>query len=307
MARSGGRLRPAFGGEEVMQINHRIASNSDDPFWIEIDRLGITYERGTLHVLNITEDNSKWPEVERLYAEHRPGTHFINNIFSQPEIDAAEWLQVSVKGHHGYPQPEDCYKEWTYDLTDYCRICGIGGVQNAPFRLRSEPKARHSQFIQLNWVFDEIFARTEAREGLVGAGITGILFVIPVLHKCNQASEQVAQMKIPTLLPTKLEPSGLASVTCKANNEERSGRPFTGSELGGHPYCGRVKYRVMRRGPFRFERFAFEGAPDVVKSREWFGSGAEARHLIVVSQKFRQLVSAMGWRGLMFEPIELVS
>src|SRR5215813_6243668 len=150
-----------------MKINHRIALRHDEPFWREIDRLGLDYERGdpnnvlhlAINVLNVTEDQPEWPEVQRLVAKCGSGSHLVSNCFTKAELDTAEWLELIALGQHGYPQPEDDYHPATYDESDYCPICGMGGVQNAPFRLRAEPKALHSQFVQLNWVFDELFIR----------------------------------------------------------------------------------------------------------------------------------------------------
>lgn len=305
-----------------MKINHRIALRHDDPFWHHIERLGLDYERGSpdnvlrlaISVLNVTEDHAQWPEVERLLAKYGPATHSVSNKFTKAELGAAEWLELSALGHHGYPQPERDfgYKEATYDVSDACRICGIGRVQNAPFRLRSEFKASHSQVVQLNWVFDEFFLRPEACDGLLGAAITGIDFLAPVIHKNDRPSEQVAQMIVKTTLPPALDPTGLEPVTCKPQNEEWQAlqrlipsRPAPGPHCGG-PYCGRIKYHRMRKGPFRFGRNAFAGAPDVVKSHEWFGSGGAAFRLVLVSQRFRQCFVAAKWRGVSFEPIELV-
>jgi hypothetical protein len=300
-----------------VKVSHRIATRHDDPFWREIERLGLDYERGNpdnvlgfaISVLNVTEDRPEWPEVECLIARYGPGTHFVTNLFTEVELDRAEWLELSALRHHGYPQPEDGlgYRQATYDVSDYCPTCGIGGVQNAPFRLRAEPRASHSQFIQLNWVFDEFFLRAEASEGLRGAGITGIDSLAPVLHRKDRASEQMTQMVVKTTLPPALDSTGLQLVTCKPQNEEwHPGQQLRPSEPEGRPNCGRVKYHCMCKGPFRFSRKALEGAPDVVKSHEWFGSGASAHRLVIVSQRFRQAVVTAKWRGVSFEPIELV-
>jgi len=43
-----------------------------------------------------------------------------------------------------------------------------------------------------------------------------------------------------------------------------------------------------------------------VKTCEWFGSGGAASQIVIVSQRFHQLVNAQKWRGLAFEPIELI-
>src|SRR3954462_15476575 len=206
-----------------MRINHRIAARYDDRFWGEIDRLGIDYERGdsnnvlqlAISVLNITEDQPNWPKVERLVAKHAIGIHTVENLFTKREIDAAEWLWMAALGNHGYPQPVDDYIEATYDVSGFCAVCGIGPVQKAPFRLHAEPKASHSQFVQLNWVFDELFVRSAVREGLTAAGLTGFEFRPVILHRKNRPSAQVEQMQIIGVLPEALQPTELATVTCK--------------------------------------------------------------------------------------------
>ncbi|MGS2727906.1 hypothetical protein ACU8DI_15295, partial [Psychroserpens sp. BH13MA-6] len=70
------------------------------------------------------------------------------------------WYHIKTE-QFGYPQPEDDfgYMELTYEPNIGCPTCHIGIKQNNPFRFRSEPKAKNSQFIGLNWVFDQIFVR----------------------------------------------------------------------------------------------------------------------------------------------------
>ena len=145
--------------EEPDQINvkikHRIALRDDDRFWLEIDRLGLHYDRGdsnnvlrlAINVLNVTEDQPEWPEVERLVAIFCSGGHSVSNLFTKAELDTAKWLHLSALGHHGYPQPEENfgYQEATYDVREFCPTCGIGGTQKAPFRIRTEFKASRSQ------------------------------------------------------------------------------------------------------------------------------------------------------------------
>lgn len=289
-----------------MKINHRIAGSERSPFWLEIRQLGVAFETGTICVLNITEDDPRWPEVERLCIEHRQ-IEQSNNIFTADELSTAQWLTMFALGHHGYPQPDDDfgYLEATYDLSHFCPSCSIGKVQKAPFRLRAEPKASHSQFIQLNWVFDEFFVRGEARSGLLAGGLQGIEFVPAVLHRNGQSSDMVWQMKVDTVLTGGLYTEDLEPVTCKPHNEEsKAGQPPWTPNDG--PYCGRVKYHAAHKGALRFARQAFEGAPDVVKTTDWFGSGASAFRFVVVSQRFRRLVLMSKWRGVGFEPVELV-
>jgi hypothetical protein len=290
-----------------VRINHRIALRGDSPFWKEIQALGLPYDPGRITVLNITEDDAAWPEVERLLSLHGSPVHLINNLFTRKEIEGAEWLEARAQGHHGYPQPEDNfgYIQQTYDTTGYCPRCGIGGVQKAPFRLRAEPKVEHSHFLQLNWVFDELFIRREVSAALKESGITGLSFLPPILHERNRPSERIVQMKVDTVLPAGPDTSGLEPVTCIPDNEESHATAGTALDTRVGPYCHRTKHHRMKKGPFRFARDAFAGAPDVVKSREWFGSGASAHRLIIVSRRFREIVSQLKWRGIAFEPIEL--
>lgn len=295
-----------------MKIKHRIAQNGDDPFWKEIDRLGIDYDRaapdkvrsGGISVLNVTEDLDEWPQIERLLVTHQVATHSVSNIYTKSELDCAPWLVMSASGHHGYPQPEDDYHVATYDLTEFCPTCGIGPVQERPFRLRADPGSKRSHFVQLNWVFDEFFLSEETREGLQSSGIQGIEFLAPLLGRKERPSERLSQMVVKTTLPSAIDRTGLQPVTCQIQNEEF--RPDSPSSNQEGPFCGRLKFHRTRRGPHRISGSAFEGAPSVVKSNEWFGSGRSANQLVIVSQEFRQVVTSAKWRGVSFEPVELV-
>jgi hypothetical protein len=211
----------------------------------------------------------------------------------------------------GYPQPEDSYEDVTYDTTDYCQRCAIGAVQRHPFRLKGEWKGRNVHFRQLYWVGDEIFVRPEVGRLLKRRGIRGIALGPVTTGRDQRRLESIEQLLISTILPGGLVTDGLPTVTCKARNEE--------SHLGGpswdvpgsimryprdYPYCGRLKYHWQKT--LRIRRRAFTGAPDVVKTREWFGSGGEASRQILVSDRVVDLVTKAGWRGLRLDPVEIV-
>jgi hypothetical protein len=290
-----------------MKMNHRIARRADDPFWKRIDALGLGYDaepNALIWVLNITEDAPEWPAVARL-AIGELQAHLVTPIFSASEISAAEWLILLAQGHHGYPMPDDDfgYRETTYDPVKGCRTCGVGMEQNAPFRFRTDSMASRSDFLQLNWVFDEFFLRPEAAS-VLAREIDGFSGDPVVLHKKNRVSQQLVQMRISTVLPPAIDVSAFNRVTCKHANEESRGLPPTWQSTG--PYCGAVKYNGCRRWPIRVTRSALLGAPDVVKSAEWVGSGGSAWRYVLVSRRFRQVVTRAGWRGISFEPVELL-
>ena len=215
------------------------------------------------------------------------------------------WYQLYATGHFGFPQPESGYAVATYD-SDYCDRCAIGGVQRIPFRFRSEPKARHSQFLQLNWVFDEFFVRPEVATSLKEAGITGVTFG-PALHdKTSRALGTIQQLMISSVLSAALDIDGLQPVTCKPDNEE--GPPWCG---GGepryppdYPYCGRMKYHWPQTRALRFRPRPFQLAPDIVRSFEWFGSGGSASRAILASERVIATIEKNRWRGIKWDAVE---
>jgi len=303
-------MHTTLGGVGLLKVNHRIAGPGDDPFWLEIDYLGLGYERAgncgrvDWHILNITEDQPQWPDVERLCAYYERDSGLTTNLYTKRELDAAERLDISATGHQGYPKPEDGYFKQTYDSTS-CERCGIHGAQVAPLRFSGEPKSKTIHFLQLHWVYDEFFVRHAARDVLRREGVTGVEFGPVLVNRKGEASQEASQMRVLHTLPPALDASGLQTVTCKRFNEEwRPHAPAASADSEDLPYCGRVKWGL--RGPLRFDRAALLDAPDVVKSHEWFGSGGSASQCVIVSQRFRQIVVAARWRGLRFEPIELV-
>jgi hypothetical protein len=215
-----------------------------------------------------------------------------------------EWYVVGATSHFGYPQPEDGYAKATYDVTGYCERCGAGGVQRRPFRFRSEPKASHSQFLQLNWIFDELFVRPEVPDVFERERVTGVGSGPALHHRTGRALEGIQQLIILTILPPGLQTDGLQTVTCKPDNEEARSE-FAGPKRypPDYPFCGRVKYHW--RQPLFFAPHAFAEAPDIAKSHEWFGSGGDAHRAILVSARVVDLIKAHKWRGLRTEPVAL--
>ena len=216
-----------------------------------------------------------------------------------------DWHVVGATSHLGYPQPEDGYAGATYDVAGYCERCGVGGVQRHPFRFRSEPKASHSQFLQLNWVFDELFVRPEVPDVFERERVTGVGFGPALHHRTGRALERIQQLIILTILPPGLQTEGLQMVTCKPDNEEARSE-FAGPKRYPHdyPFCGRVKYHW--RHPLVFAPHTFAEAPDIAKSHEWFGSGGTAGRAILVSRRVIDLIRARKWRGLRTEPVAVI-
>jgi len=144
------------------------------------------------------------------------------------------------------------------------------------------------------------------REHFNESGIRGVDYLAPVIHKNSQPLSSRLQLKINTILSPGLHTAGLQTVTCRPNNEEPPA-PLPLRDPEEWPYCSRVKYHFGHRGMFRFPRKVFDEAPDIVKSHEWFGSGASASRMVLISRRTADIILDAKWRGVTMEPVELVN
>ena len=283
-----------------MQIFHRIVEHASSPFYSELDKFGVEYEKGDiLSVLEIKDNDALWPKINELIKKFSI-TYTSTSRYSKKELLNADWLVLSAKGHHGYPKPDNDfgYIETTYDTADYCQTCGIGLVQNELFRIQKDSDIR-KDFLQLNWVFDEFFVSKKIKVELQKNSFSGFEFKDILIHRKNIKSELFAQLFISEILPKSILKDKLFKVTCKNNNEEK-----IQSENDSH--CGRVKYHWPQPGPISINKELLKGAPDIIKTSEWFGSGASASRMIIISNKFAKFIIENKWRGVSFEPIKLL-
>lgn len=210
-------------------------------------------------------------------------------------------FEVSAQGNHGYPQPENGYREVVY--TDFCPRCGIHGSQIAPFRLARYKRAQHSSFLQLNWVFDTFFVHPDVAGALVKAGITGVTFGPAFDGRTSSESNDRVQLLTSAIIGC-AETSRLPSVTCRPDNEESRTVITTGTKNypSETPYCGRTKY--YRPTLLAANVGVLGDAPDLFQTAEWFGAGGRAFRLTLASQRFVELARKRGWRGLEFREVQ---
>ncbi len=231
--------------------------------------------------------------ARRLGLEPQIGTEY-----DKKDIAGAEWFWLSTGGSQ-YPQPEEGfgYLNASFDLSDYCATCGVGAVQNAPIRLSADPKPIKYQILGIEWLLDVVFVREEAKVLLEKEDVKGIAFMPVVLHRSGKPVEGISQLQINTVLPQGFNSTNATQLFCNAHNEENSGKDVTTN------YCGRLKNHFPRVGGLRFERAIFEGQPDIVLTHEYFGSGASACRLPVVSKKMKLFFESSRFKGLKFTPL----
>ena len=233
----------------------------------------------------ITEDDSVWPEIsEVLKAENIDS--FERTVFTRDEVDAAEWVELNCDNVQGFPEPSEdgSWRDLAFDCTKRCSTCGIGMVQKGPIHLGGEPQLGEGDFMTIEWTYD-IFARPGVLDILVKNGIMGFEVYPAISHSSGQPLETVRQMKV----TGRLGPSLITDTLTQDKTR-----------------CGDVKYHEPRRGMLKLASDKLEGVPDLAYTHEWFGSGHTAIQLILGSKRFVHLYFENNWRGLTFQPVELV-
>jgi hypothetical protein len=228
---------------------------------------------GIVANIDLAEDDPRWRSIELLLGGRRT-LECVTSTFSPADLDTAKFLRILAKSG-GYPQPEDNkeYLSATYDLSEYCARCGVGMKQNRPFRLKGPPALRDNSVLQLNWIFDECFVTHATWEAVFKP--LGIEKRPAVVHRSGVEIGSAFQLDIPQVCDLKLE---------GANHAECL-------------YCGRKKYSPVFRG-FLPEPVAPKSS--IFKSSQWFGSGALAFNLVIVSADLYRRVKEVGLKGAKF-------
>jgi len=222
----------------------------------------------------------------------------------------SNWYHITT-GQFGYPQPESNsnYIHKTYDTSKACLTCNVGLQQKDEFRFRSEPKAKHSQFIGLNWVFDQIFVRQIVKDIFQQEKITGLDFSQPVINKTGLPVEGIYQLRVDNLISSGLLIENLKTETCEfpKNKSTLKFLKANNSKLVEGPFCEQTKYNFPQGDNYlKIKTAAFEGKPDFVRLDYYFGSGGDANRPILVSERIKQLIEREKWRGAFLQQIEAV-
>ena len=250
----------------------------------------IYFENSTIfYVTDISETNPHWPNIQQIIDEEKDVICISETIFSAEELCSAQWLCVRSRWRFDYPQPEDSYDMVTYSQKGACPTCGSGLVQQAAFRFKREPKWGKRDFCMTNWVEDEFFHSSRAKELFEHELIPGISFQHVLDKKGKETFSDVHQMVISGILPNGLveEQSCIREHYCC-------------------PHCGIKKYHPNGRGQYVFRKETFDNAPLISKTSELFGWESGASRLIIVHQSVYQLIKQNKMENsLVFEPIRL--
>ncbi|WP_299244100.1 hypothetical protein [uncultured Aquimarina sp.] len=249
-----------------MKIKHHIGGNWSHNQVSIFDTLGLSIKEG-IDTIEIEEGEiylklkpylEEWGVLDMRYPE-----------FTKKELKES-LLSAKNGGHiHGYPMPDldGSYLELTYDLSNYSKSSGIGKKQKDAFRLKNVPKVGKKRMFGVGWIFDEYFVDTELYNEVFK----------PLGIKSREILEYKKEKPFDTHVQLVLEETE-ETLSLKNNPIEKCEE------------SGRWKYQPMQQG--FYPQYKNIIAP-IFKSKEWFGTGAEARKRIFVTQELREKLIEM--------------
>ena len=218
------------------------------------------------------------------------------------------WYHITT-GQFGYPQPENSYINKIYDRSTACLTCNIGLKQKSEFRFRSEPKAKHSQFLGLNWVFDQVFVRQAVKDIFEMEQITGVEFSQPLINKTGLPVNGLYQLRVESLVSNGLLTHNLKSEICELPKDKSMFKflKVNNSRLAVGPFCGLTKFNFPQGDNcIKLTADALDNKTDIVRLDYYFGSGGSANRPIMISDRVKQIIDREKWRGAFLKQIELV-
>lgn len=260
-----------------MKIIHHIPLPPDYPLRKDLSKLGFEFAANYTSI-GVAECDERWPAVSRILEKHGHRCPKYSE-FTQAEIRGARYLRLWGCWSYGYPQPEKDYeyRSITYDDRCACAKCCCGLVQQAPFRLRGEPKWGRKDLMQLHWVGDEVFVRPDVWERVFrDFGIE----CREVLSRGQKKLETVVQLAIPD----------------QSLHHGLNGYPFVNC-----PACGRKKYASINHGFFP----PMDGDCDlpIFRSADEFGCNLQVYRTVVISSALRAAIDIAKLKGVGFYPL----
>ena len=186
----------------------------------------IKYTDELVTVFEIEDAHPYLDEIKNFLTINNINTPEIRLEYSKKELEEAPYLKIWLRKYSGYPQPESInakksYKNYTYDVTNFCENCGSGLVQNNSFYLKKSFNIKKLRFGGVYWVYDTFFITNELHDLFVKEGFTGIEF-LPVKNiKTKETMDHILQLKINDIFPVKMKYETKKIIDCKVCNQKR--------------------------------------------------------------------------------------
>ncbi|MGE3801053.1 MAG: hypothetical protein AB7H80_08540 [Candidatus Kapaibacterium sp.] len=263
-----------------MKIMHHIGSDWSREDVEMLRSKGVNVDVG-IHAIQLEEDDL-YSELASFFKE-REVVNIEYAEFTAQELNEASLLFYTGTWENGYPQPKrnKAYLNATFDLSRYCSVCGIGKVQNAPFRIKSEPKWGKRKMFELFWEPDALFVESTFYETYLSP--LGLLSKEVLIHKSEKVANSVVQVLLPDI-DLHLDLSEISYENCTN--------------------CHRAKYSPVVRKPYRKRKELDVAAPSIFRGNNYFGSGGLAFKQIFISQEVRkQWIQLKATRQHQFVPV----
>jgi hypothetical protein len=160
----------------------------------------------------------------------------------------------------------------------------------APFQIKKEPKLGQNQFSSFGSGF-ELFCTPLVIEECSRRAISGFEAHPLILDKENRVARSLKQLVVTAVADPAIEEKFVGQEQC---------------EQTVCPQCGRTWHVYYTRGMLPLRKSALRGDVDFQLTREWFGSGRNARREILVSQRVVRLILENRWKGAELVPIQAV-
>lgn len=242
----------------------------------DMNRISMVPGLGSLATFEISEDDPAWSSVSGLI-ESWDVSNVVTVEFTVDEIASARAFQVGC-WHHGYPGPDSdkCdYLDATYAGSEFCRKCGIGKRQTGPFVMSREPRWGKHSFLQLIWIYDELFVKPDVWK----------LVFDPLGVRCREVLGP-DRRRLDTVI--QLDVSGCVAL---------AGSHHAGSVC---EMCGQCKFDPRINDWFPRLNGRLDGP--IVKTREWFGDGGQANQMLIVAGELGRRMLLMDRGGVWLHP-----
>jgi hypothetical protein len=228
----------------------------------------------------IEESDPRWSAVMAAGRKYR-AIHSVLTSFSKSELLKSDYVMLgNPVWYNGYPEPSDDFgfAEITYDFSEYCRECGVGYRQKAPFRLKKVPTWGRRSTFQLNWIMEEYFVPDTLWRSIFepfGIGCRSI-----VHSRTGAILDNVVQLDISTIVDADLADPRLSHI-----------------DIRTCPVCRRPRCEGwMDRG---YSPRPAKTNAAMIKSTQYYGTGGQAGRLVFVSHESYTKIA--DFRGVSFK------
>lgn len=245
-----------------MKKMRRIRDNWTSDDVVFLSQLGIKAKEGRMHFY-IEEEDDRYKKILNHFEDRwNAGFYLSHDVFfyeySKEEYETSDYFVIEGWNNCGYPQPEAGFKyeSISFDAEKICPKCNCGRVQTN--NLRVNKLSKHGFWTFFSWLIDEFF---------VSERIYNEVFSPYGIEKRNvikggKIVEGVYQLIIPTI-----------DESIDLSDREREICPI----------CGVHKYS-MRHMQYPFFPLHKHPLPGIYKTKEYFGSGGQAQHSIIISK-----------------------